>query len=45
MVVHAPEVVTIGHGSEGAVEREHLETVARQVELADDLGPQEGDDV
>src|SRR5262249_14435196 len=34
-----------GHRRESAVEREDLEAVARQIELADDFGAQERDDV
>ena len=45
VVVDAPEVVAVEHRREGAVEREDLEAVARQVEVPDDLGPQERDDV
>ena len=55
VVVDAPQLVgpgdsgtrgrAFGQRREGAVERQDLEAVARQVELADDLGPQEADDV
>ena len=45
VVVHAPEVVAVRHGRERAVQRQDLEAVAGQVELADDLGPQQRDHV
>ncbi len=41
MVVHAPEVIAAGHGREGAVEREDFEAVARKIEIANDLRPQQ----
>ena len=45
VVVHAPEVITAGHRRERAIERQNLEAVAREIEVADDLGPEQGDDV
>src|SRR5689334_5306501 len=45
VVVDAPEIVAVGHRRERAVERQDLEAVPRQVEVADDLGPQKRDDV
>ena len=45
VVVDAPEVIAVGHRRERAVERKNLEAVARQVQLADDLGAQQRDDV
>ena len=45
VIVHAPQVIAAGHGREGAVERKDFEAVAREVEVADDLGPQQRDDV
>src|SRR5919109_373152 len=44
VVVHPPEVVVLERG-EGPVEREDLESVLRQLELADDLGAEQRDDV
>ena len=44
MVVHAPQVVAVRHRGERAVERKNLEAVPRQIELADDLGPQQRHD-
>ena len=45
VVVHAPQVVTVRHRRERAVEREDLEPVRRQIELANDLGTKQRDDV
>ena len=45
VIVHAPEVVAARHRRERAVERQDLEAVPRQVELADDLRPQQRHDV
>ena len=45
VIVHAPQVIAVGHRRERAVERQQLHAVARQIELADDLGPQQRDDV
>ena len=45
VVVHAPEVIAAGHRRERAVKRQDLQAVPRQVELADDLGPQQRHDV
>jgi hypothetical protein len=44
VIVHPPQVVTV-HGSERAVERQYLEAVPREVEISDDVGPQQRDDV
>src|SRR5450432_1077086 len=43
VVVHAPEVIAVGHGRKGAVERQNFETVSWKVELADDFRTQQGD--
>src|SRR5215469_2833541 len=45
VVVDAPEMVAIGHGRESAVERKDFEAVAREVEVANDFGAQERDDI
>ena len=45
VVVHAPQVVAVRHRRERAVERQDLQAVSRQVELADDLRPQQRHDV
>src|SRR5439155_18418331 len=42
---HAPQVIPVGHGGEGPVQGQDLQAVARQVQLADDLGPQQRDHV
>ncbi len=41
VIVDAPEIVAVGHGSERTVERQNFEPVARQIEFANDLGPQQ----
>ena len=45
VVVHAPQRVAVRHRREGAVERQDLEAVGRQVQLADDFGTKQRDDV
>ena len=45
VVVDAPEVVAVEHRRERPVQREDLEAVPGEVEVADDLGPQQRDDV
>ena len=45
VIVDAPQIVAVRHRRERPVERQDLEAVRRQVELADDLGPQQRDDV
>jgi hypothetical protein len=45
VVVDAPEVIAAGHRRERSVERQDLETAARQVELADDLRAEQRDDI
>ena len=44
VIVHAPQVI-VRHRREGAIERQDLEAVPRQIEVADDLGPQQRHDV
>src|SRR5208337_4835619 len=41
VIVHAPQVVAIRHGREGAVQRENLEAVPGKIEIADDFRPQQ----
>jgi hypothetical protein len=45
VIVGPPEVVALRHRRERAVERQDLEPVAREIELADDLRPEQRDDV
>src|ERR1700754_4525842 len=45
VIVYAPEVIAVGHRRKRAVERKDLETVPRQVEFANDLRPEQRDDV
>src|SRR5436190_20045686 len=41
MIVDAPQVIAGRHRRERAVKRKNLETVSRQVELANDFGPEQ----
>ena len=41
VIVDAPQVIAAGHRRQRAVERQQLHAVARQIEVADDLGPQQ----
>src|SRR5690606_18698164 len=45
VVVRAPQVVAVGHRRKRAVERQNLEPMLREFQLADDLGPQQRHDV
>ena len=45
VVVDAPQVVAVWHRRERAVERQHFEAVAGQIEIADDLRAQQRHDV
>ena len=45
VIVDAPQIVAVRHRRERAVERQDLESVPRQIELPDDLRPQQRDDV
>src|ERR1700677_1092744 len=45
VIVLAPEVIAVGHGGDGAVERKNFQAVAREIEVANDFGAQQGDDV
>ena len=45
VIVDAPQVVAVGHRRERAVERQDFESVAGQIEFANDLRPQQRDDV
>ena len=45
VIVDAPQMVAVGHRGESAVEREDLKSVAWKVEVANDLGPQQRDDI
>src|SRR5262249_53072580 len=40
VVVHAPEIVPARHGRKGAIKRQDLKAVARQIEVANDLRPE-----
>ena len=45
VVIHPPKVVAVRHRREGPIKREDLEAVPREVELPDDLGPEQRDHV
>ena len=45
VIVYAPQVVAVGHRRERAVEWKNFETVSRQIEFANDLRPEQRDDV
>jgi hypothetical protein len=45
VIIHAPEVIAIWHGRERAVQRKNLQTMSRQIELANNLRTQQRDDV
>src|SRR5689334_15539263 len=45
VIVDAPEVIAVRHRRESAVERKNLESVARQIEFANDLRSQQRDDI
>src|SRR6266850_8039833 len=41
MIIHPPEVITIGHRSESAVQGQNLQPMSRKIKLTNDLGPQQ----
>src|SRR5580698_5318649 len=43
VIVLAPEVVAVGHGGHGAVERENFQAVAREIEIANDFWSKQRD--
>src|ERR1051325_2167542 len=45
VIVNAPQVVAVQHRRERAIERQNFQTVSRQIELANDLRAQQGNDV
>src|SRR6478672_2020761 len=45
VIVHAPEIVAAGHGRERAVERKNFQTMAREIEVANNLRTEKRDDV
>ncbi len=45
VVVHPPQVIAVGHGREGAVERQDFQAMAGKIEIADNLRPQQRDHV
>jgi hypothetical protein len=45
VIVDPPQIIAVGHRRERPVQRQNLEPVMRQIELADDLGTQQRHDV
>jgi hypothetical protein len=45
VIVHAPQMVAVRHGGESAVERQNFKSVAGKLEVENDLGPQQRDDI
>ena len=45
VIVHAPEIIAVGHGRDRAVERQNFQAVAREIEIANDFRAQQRDDV
>jgi hypothetical protein len=45
VIVDAPEVITVGHGRESAVERKNFEAVAGEIEVANNFRTKKRDDV
>src|SRR5882757_7284915 len=43
VIVHAPEVIAVGHRGERAIEGKDFEAVAGEIEFANDFGAEEGD--
>src|SRR4029077_14754105 len=45
VIVHAPQMVAVRHRCESAVEGEDLKSVPGKIEVANDFGPQQRDDI
>src|SRR5207253_510315 len=45
MIVHPPQVIAARHGCERAIERENFQSVAGQVEVANDFRSQQRHDI
>src|SRR5258706_12918407 len=45
MIVHSPQMVSVRHRCKGTVERQDLESMTRQIELANNLRTQQRHDV
>jgi len=43
VVVHAPEMIAVGHRGERAIEGKNFEAMAGEIEFANDFGAEEGD--
>ncbi len=45
VIAAAEQIVAIGYGRKGAIERDYFQVVFRQFKIADDLGAKQADDV
>ena len=45
MIVHAPQIISAGHGRERAVERKNFQAVAGKIEVANNFRPQQRHDI
>src|SRR6267154_4735897 len=45
MIVDAPQMISVGHRRERAVERQNLQAMTRQIQFANDLRAEQGNDV
>src|SRR5882762_4799462 len=45
MIIHSPEMISVQHRREGAVEGQDLESMTREIEFANNLRTQERNDV
>src|SRR5216684_7716437 len=45
MVIYAPQVISTGHGREGAIKRQDFQSVSGKIKVADYLRPQQRYDV
>ena len=41
MIIYAPQIITARHGRERAIKRKNFQTMARKIEVANDLRPQQ----
>ena len=45
VIIHAPEIIAVGHRCKRSVERENLKPMARKIKIANDFWPQQRDHV
>jgi len=43
VIVHAPEMIAVGHRGERAIEGKDFQAMAGEIEFANDFGTEEGD--